>query len=87
VAFPYPMRGGPSGVASVWNNEFDILYRESAQAPRFLILSLQTWAAGRPTPLRVLKTFLKRVIAHNDVKFAQCSEIAEWCKGLAAKKH
>jgi len=87
VAFPYPMRGGPSGVASVWNNEFDILYRESDKAPRFLILSLQTWAAGRPAPLRTLKTFLTRVIAHNDVKFTQCSEIAECCNGLAAKRH
>lgn len=87
VAFPYPMRGGPSGVASVWNNEFDILYRESDTAPRFLILSLQTWAAGRPTPLRTLKTFLKRVITHNDVQFTQCSDIAGWCTGLASKKH
>ena len=85
VAFPYPMRGGPSGVASVWNNEFDILYRESDKAPRFLILSLQTWAAGRPTPLRTLKTFLKRVIAHNDVHFIKCSDIAGWCNGAAGK--
>ena len=52
-----------------------------------LILSLQTWAAGRPTPLRTLKTFLKRVIAHNDVQFTQCSDIAGWCNGLASKKH
>jgi peptidoglycan/xylan/chitin deacetylase (PgdA/CDA1 family) len=85
VAFPYPMRGGPSGIAAVWNNEFDILYRESAQAPRFLILSLQTWAAGRPTPLRMLKNLLTRVIAHNDVKFTQCSELAGWCNGLSSK--
>ena len=87
VAFPYPMRGGPSGVASVWNNEFDILYRESNTAPRFLILSLQTWAAGRPTPLRTLKTFLKRVITHNDVRFTQCSDIAGWCTDMTSKKH
>ncbi len=87
VAFPYPMRGGPAGVASVWNNEFDILYRESDKAPRFLILSLQTWAAGRPTPLRTLKTFLTRVIAHNDVQFTQCSDIAGWCNDVAGKKH
>jgi peptidoglycan/xylan/chitin deacetylase (PgdA/CDA1 family) len=85
VAFPYPMRGGPSGVAAVWNNEFDVLYQESAQSPRFLILSLQTWAAGRPTPLRMLKNFLSRVMAHNDVKFTQCSELAEWCNGQTSK--
>ncbi len=87
VAFPYPMRGGPAGVASVWNNEFDILYRESDKAPRFLILSLQTWAAGRPTPLRTLKTFLTRVMTHNDVHFTQCSDIAGWCSASSSKKN
>jgi len=81
VAFPYPMRGGPSGIASAWNNEFDVLYRESEKEPRFLILSLATWASGRPTPLRALRKFLERVTAHNDVQFARCAEIAEWCSG------
>lgn len=83
VAFPYPMRGGPGGLASVWNNEFDMLYRESDQEPRFLILSLSTWACGRPTPLRTLRKFLERVIAHNDVQFVRCSEIAQWCTAAA----
>jgi peptidoglycan/xylan/chitin deacetylase (PgdA/CDA1 family) len=83
VAFPYPMRGGPSGIASAWNNEFDVLYRESEGEPRFLILSLTTWATGRPTPLRTLRKFLERVIAHNDVQFARCAEIAQWCGGSA----
>lgn len=87
VAFPYPMRGGPAGVASVWNNEFDILYRESDKAPRFLILSLQTWAAGRPTPLRTLKTFLTRVMTHNDVHFTQCGDLAGWCSTSPSKKN
>mgnify|MGYP001191853943 FL=1 len=86
VAFPYPMRGGPSGLASVWNNEFDVLYRESDQEPRFLILSLSTWASGRPTPLRTLRKFLERVIAHNDVQFARCSEIAQWCTATASSQ-
>jgi allantoinase len=84
VAFPYPMRGGPSGIASAWNNEFDVLYRESEREPRFLILSLTTWASGRPTPLRTLRKFLERVIAHNDVQFARCTEIAQWCSGSTA---
>ena len=81
VAFPYPVRGGPSGIASAWNNEFDVLYRESEKEPRFLILSLTTWAAGRPTPLRSLRKFLERVIVHNDVRFARCGDIAQWCNG------
>ena len=42
------MRGGPDGLANVWDCEFDVLYRESERAPRFLILSIQTWATGRP---------------------------------------
>lgn len=79
VAFPGPVRGGPRGIASAWNNEFDVLYRESDAAPRFLILSLTTWASGRPTPLRALRQFLERVAGYNDVQFARCNDIAQWC--------
>ena len=84
VGYPYPMRGGPDGLANVWNSEFDMLYRESERAPRFMILSMQTWATGRPAPLRTLRQFLERVIAHNDVQFARCGEIAAWCNGQAS---
>ncbi len=55
------------------------LYREAADNSRFMILSLQTWASGRPTPLRTLRTFLERITAHNDIRFASCGEIAAWC--------
>ena len=34
IGYPYPMRGGFDGLANVWNSEFDVLYRESEQAPR-----------------------------------------------------
>jgi peptidoglycan/xylan/chitin deacetylase (PgdA/CDA1 family) len=80
IAFPYPMRGGPDGLMNVWNCEFDVLYRESERAPRFMIISMQTWAIGKPTSVRTLRQFLERVIAHNDVQFARCDEIAAWCK-------
>jgi peptidoglycan/xylan/chitin deacetylase (PgdA/CDA1 family) len=79
VAFPYPMRGGPDGLANVWQSEFDVLYRESANAPRFMIISMQTWATGRPTPLRTLRRFLEQLSAHNDIQFARCEDIAGWC--------
>jgi peptidoglycan/xylan/chitin deacetylase (PgdA/CDA1 family) len=79
VAFPYPMRGGPDGLANVWDSEFDVLYRESERAPRFMILSIQTWATGRPTPLRTLRRFLERLVAHNDVQLVRCGDIAGWC--------
>jgi peptidoglycan/xylan/chitin deacetylase (PgdA/CDA1 family) len=79
IGYPYPMRGGPDGLANVWDSEFDVLYRESENASRFMILSIQTWATGRPAPLRTLRQFIERVSTHNDTQFARCGEIAAWC--------
>jgi hypothetical protein len=79
IAFPYPMRGGPDGLANVWEYEFDVLHRESQDAPRFMIISMQTWAIGKPTPLRTLKHFLQRVMAYNDVQFTRCDQLTAWC--------
>lgn len=79
IGYPYPMRGGPDGLADVWNSEFEVLHRESERAARFMILSIQTWATGRPAPLRTLKQFIERVKACEDVRFARCGEIADWC--------
>ncbi len=79
IGYPYPMRGGYDGLANVWNSEFDMLYRESERASRFMILSIQTWASGRPAPLRTLRHFIERLKAHNDIQFARCHEIAGWC--------
>jgi peptidoglycan/xylan/chitin deacetylase (PgdA/CDA1 family) len=79
IGYPYPMRGGFEGLANVWDSEFDVLYRESRRAARFMILSIQTWATGRPTPLRVLRKFIERLRTHNDIQFARCGEIAGWC--------
>lgn len=85
IAFPYPMRGGPDGLANVWDCEFQQLYGEAANAPRFMIISMQTWAIGKPTPLRTLRQFIERIQAHNDVQFARCSDIAGWCGAPATK--
>lgn len=79
IGFPYPMRGGPDGLANVWDYEFEVLYRESAHTPRFMILSIQTWATGRPANLRVLRRFIERIKEHNDVSFVRCGEFAGWC--------
>jgi peptidoglycan-N-acetylglucosamine deacetylase len=78
VGYPYPQRGGPDGLASVWNNELDVLYQESEKAPRLINLSLQTWATGRPANLRMLERLLERMVGHEEFRFAQCSEIADW---------
>ena len=77
IGYPYPQRGGPDGLANVWNNEFEVLYGESERSPRFLILSLQTWATGRPAPLRILRQFLDRLAGHEEFWFARCSDISK----------
>ena len=80
--FPYPMRGGPAGSPTRGRTN-STCCTGKANGPRFMILSMQTWATGRPAPLRTLKQFLERVTTHNDVQFARCSEIAGWCKRTA----
>jgi peptidoglycan/xylan/chitin deacetylase (PgdA/CDA1 family) len=84
VGYPYPQRGGPDGLASVWNSELDVLYRESEKSPRLMSLSLQTWASGRPASLRVLGHLLDRMVGHEEFRFAQCSEVAAWRLNSAA---
>ncbi len=79
VGFPYPMRGGPDGLTDVWNSEFDVLYREAQDAPRFMILSIQTWATGRPAVLRTLRRFIERVAQHAGARFMRCDELAAYC--------
>lgn len=86
IGYPYPQRGGPDGLANVWNNEFEVLYRESEKSPRLLILSLQTWATGRPAPLRILRQLLDRLVGHEEIRFARCSDIAGWRLDHAASE-
>ena len=45
-----------------------------------MILSLQTWAAGRPTPLRTLKQFLNASWPITTFNSRSCSDIAGWCE-------
>lgn len=79
IGYPYPIRSSPDGLANIWGSEFDVLYRESAHGCRLLMLSIQTWATGRPAPLRSLKQFLERLVQYNDIQFARCREVAAWC--------
>jgi|SRR5690348_6750208 len=86
IGYPYPMRGGPDGLASAWNSEFDVLYREGERSTRFLTLSIQTWATGRPAQIRTLRQFIERLTRHNDVRFSRCGEIAAWCREAESNK-
>jgi hypothetical protein len=45
-----------------------------------MILSIQTWATGRPAPLRTLRHFIEGVSRDNRAKFVRCRDIAEWSR-------
>lgn len=77
VGDPPPQRGGPDGLANAWDSEFALLYEESQRAPRFFILSLQTWASGRPVVLRTLTKFLERLSSLPGIWFARCCDLAQ----------
>jgi len=83
IGYPYPVRSGPDGLADIWASEFDVLYRESIRAARFLILSIQTWATGRPAPLRSLRRFIERTLQYNDVQFMRAGDLVAWCTAAA----
>jgi len=80
VGYPYPQRGGPDGLEDAWNSEFDVLHEESAGVSRYMILSLQTWAVGRPAPLRSLNHFIENVSQRNAVRFVTCRSISQWSR-------
>jgi hypothetical protein len=84
VGDPPPQRGGPDGLSNAWESELAILYEESRRAPRFLTLSLQTWATGRPVVLGSLKKFIDRLSSMEGVRFVRCTDIASWCTASLA---
>jgi peptidoglycan/xylan/chitin deacetylase (PgdA/CDA1 family) len=87
IGYPYPQRGGPQALFDVWNSEYEFLYGEAAQSSRYMMLSLQTWAIGRPAPLQALGQFIQRVKRDNDTQFTRCAEIAGWCSNRVAKRN
>lgn len=87
IGYPYPQRGGPQSLFDVWNSEYEFLYREAEQSSRYMMLSLQTWATGRPASLPALAQFIARVKRDNDTQFTRCSEIAEWCGNRIAQRN
>jgi peptidoglycan/xylan/chitin deacetylase (PgdA/CDA1 family) len=87
IGYPYPQRGGPQSLFDVWNSEYEVLHREGESTLRYMMLSLQTWAIGRPAPLAALREFIERVKRDNDSQFTRCAEIAAWCNARVGKRN
>jgi allantoinase len=62
----------------VFKEQFDWLYRESAQSGRMMNIGLHPHVIGQPFRIRALRDFLGYVRQFDDVWFATREAIAEW---------
>ncbi len=74
------MRQGQTvdGAISVFKEQFDWLYAESATSGRFMNVGLHPHVIGQPFRIRALRDFLRYAKQFDDVWFATREEIAEW---------
>jgi len=82
--------GFPNGGAweAYLRDSFDVLYREGADAPRMMTVSLHPRIAGRPGRAAELERFLDHVLAHPDVWVARRVDIARhWAATHPAGAH
>ena len=74
------MRQGQTvdGAISVFKEQFDWLYAESATSGRLMNVGLHPHVIGQPFRIRALRDFLRYVKQFDDVWFATREEIADW---------
>jgi peptidoglycan/xylan/chitin deacetylase (PgdA/CDA1 family) len=66
------------GALSVFKEQFDWLYGESATSGRFMNIGLHPHVIGQPFRIRALRDFIRYAKGFDDVWFATREEIAEW---------
>lgn len=75
--FPYPL-SLPRDVITAWQDEFEVLYRESQDRCRMLVLCLHPFLTGRPAQLQAFDKFLTWMSKFEGLWFARCTDIARW---------
>lgn len=75
--FPYPLTL-PGDVITSWEDDFEVLYRESKDSCRMMVLCLHPLLTGRPALLHAFDRFLTRMSKFEGLWFARCSDIATW---------
>lgn len=70
----------PQHVLASWTCEFDVLYGESADAPRICSLTMHPRVTGRPFRSWALERFIEHAAGHEGVWFATASELAGLCE-------
>ena len=67
-----------NGALTVFKEQFDWLYKESASSGRFMNIGLHPHVIGQPFRIRALSEFIAYAKRFDDVWFATREEIAEW---------
>jgi peptidoglycan/xylan/chitin deacetylase (PgdA/CDA1 family) len=78
-------RGSARELFELWTDEFEVMYEESAFAPKLMTLSAHPFLVGRPAPMAEFEAFLKRALSRRDVWPATCAQVASWWKDLACE--
>ena len=74
----------PSGFGRIIRDQFDQLYREAAELPKIMSISLHPPVSGHPFRMKYIEEALAYIAGHSDVWLATGGEINSWYR--AAEK-
>lgn len=77
IDYPY---GIPRNVLGVWQDEFDVLYKESEKSPKMVIICMHPYLTGRPSRSKALDDFLCYIKNFKGLWFARGIDVANWWK-------
>ena len=77
IDYPY---GIPRNVLGVWQDEFDVLYKESEKSPKMVIICMHPYLTGRPSRSKALDDFLGYIKNFKGLWFARGIDVANWWK-------
>ena len=69
----------PTAMFGAWRDEFDCLYRESAETPKMMTITIHPYITGRPSRSIALERALEHIMGHDGIWFAQNGELADHC--------
>ncbi len=75
----YPF-GVPRNVFGIWQDEFDVLYKESEKSPKMLIICMHPYLTGRPSRSKALDDFLNYIKDFDGLWYARGIDVANWWK-------
>ena len=75
--FPGP-RQTPSALFQMWQDEFDVLYAESAKTPKMFAFQQHPLIMGRAHRSLYYDRLLEYIKGHEGVWFARCNDVAQW---------